>query len=163
MFRKILFVLILVVSFGTVIVSTAQQPETVNVKLYFADAGMMRLVPSNAVICRTDTEHEARAVINALIAGRDNNPKIKRLIPDEKKCMSVRVRDNIAIVDIKQKMIDAHPDDKNSEILTVYQIVNSLTSIEDITSVRFTVNGTPQKNFMGHIDMRETFIPDYTV
>lgn len=163
MFRKILFVIILIIGFGTVAVSSNGQPETTEVKLYFVDAGMMRLIPMRTNICKTDTEHEAKAVLNALIAGRDDNPKIRRLIPDIKKCMSVKVNGDTAYVNITQKMIDAHPDGRELEMLTVYQIVNSLTSIEGITNVRFKINSQTQKNFMGYLDMRETFIPDYFV
>lgn len=163
MFKKILFVIILIISFGTVAVSSREQPETIEVKLYFVDAGIMRLIPISARICKTDTEHEAKSVLNALISGRDDNPKIRRLIPDIKKCMSVRVNGSTAYVNITQKMIDAHPDGRELEILTVYQIVNSLTSIDGITNVRFKINSQTQKNFMGYLDMRETFIPDYFV
>ena len=42
-------------------------------------------------------------------------------------------------------------------------IVNSLTSIDGIVKVKFTIDGKPQKNFKGFIDMREAFIPDYYV
>lgn len=163
MFRKILFVIILIIGFGTVAVSSTGQPETMEVKLYFVDAGKMKLIPVSANICRTDEENEAKAVINALIAGRDSNPKIRRLIPDIKRCMSVKVTGNTAYVNITQKMIDAHPEGRDLEMLAVYQIVNSLTSIEGITRVRFKINGQTQKNFMGYLDMRETFIPDYFV
>lgn len=163
MLKKILFVIILIISFGTVAVSSREHPETIEVKLYFVDAGIMRLIPISAKICKTDTEHEAKSVINALIAGRDDNPKIRRLIPDIKKCMSVRVNGNTAYVNITQKMIDAHPDGRELEMLTIYQIVNSLTSIDGITNVRFKINSQTQKNFMGYLDMRETFIPDYFV
>ena len=48
-------------------------------------------------------------------------------------------------------------------MLIVYQIVNSLTSIDGIDNVRFTVDGKVKKEYAGFIDMRETFIPDYFV
>lgn len=163
MLKKMLFVIILIIGFGTVALSSGGQPETMEIKLYFVDAGMMRLIPISTSIRKTDTEHEAKAVINALIAGRDSNPKIRRLIPDIKNCMSVRVNGSTAYVNITQKMIDAHPEGRDLEILTVYQIVNSLTSIDGITNVRFKINSQTQKNFMGYLDMRETFIPDYLV
>ena len=47
--------------------------------------------------------------------------------------------------------------------MMVYSIVNSLTNIDGIVNVRFTVDGERQKDFLGFVDMRETFIPDYCV
>lgn len=160
MFRNILFAVILAVGFMTVGVSTREEAETVQVKLYFADADFMRLVPENISIRKTDVQNEARTVINELIKGRDQNPKIRRLIPGIKNCMTVKTQDGVAYVNITRKMAQAHPDGREAERLTVYQVVNSLTSIDGIDYVRFTVNGTVQKNFMGFLDMREPFTAD---
>jgi hypothetical protein len=58
-------------------------------------------------------------------------------------------------------MVEAHPEGRELELLTIYSIVNSLTGIEGISTVRFTINHEITKDFMGYVDMRETFIPDY--
>lgn len=163
MFRNILFVIILAVGFTTVGAATREASESVQVKLYFTDADFMRLIPENTSVKKTDVQNEARAVIRELIKGRDQNPKIRRLIPDIKRCMTVSTRGDVAYVDITQKMIDVHPEGREAERLTVYQIVNSLTSIDGIECVRFTVNGSTQKNFMGYLDMREPFVADDAV
>ena len=161
--RVILFVLVLVMSFSTVVVGCNDTMENVNVKIYFIDAGMMKLVSNNTSVIKSSPEHQAKCVLNELIKGKDENTKIRRLIPDMKRCMSVRVNGKTAYVNIKEKMISSHPDGRELERLTVYQIVNSLTSIEGIDNVKFTVNGRVQKNFMGFLDMRETFVPDYAI
>ena len=51
----------------------------------------------------------------------------------------------------------------HGRMLMVYSIVNSLTEIDGIVNVRFTIDGRVQKDFVGYLDMRETFIPDYFV
>ena len=153
----------MVLGFTTVGAATRENAETIQVKLYFADADFMRLVPENTSIKKTDVQNEARTVIKELIKGRDQNPKIRRLIPDIKRCMTVRTENGVAYVNITQKMIDVHPEGREAERLTVYQIVNSLMSIDGIDCVRFTVNGSEQKNFMGYLDMREPFTLDELV
>ena len=65
--------------------------------------------------------------------------------------------DRIAYVDIKQELADKHPEGRDLELLTVYSIVNSLTGLDGIVNVRFTIDGKRQKDFKGYIDMRETF------
>ena len=50
---------------------------------------------------------------------------------------------------------------RDLEYLFVYQIVNSLTSIEGIDAVNFKIDGKIQKKFKGFVDMREVFVPDY--
>jgi hypothetical protein len=77
--------------------------------------------------------------------------------------MTVKVKDKIAYVDIKKDVVNEHPDGRDLEMLTVYSIVNSLTGIDGIVNVRFTIDGKIEKKFKGYLDMRETFIPDYLV
>ncbi|MCC8160781.1 MAG: GerMN domain-containing protein [Oscillospiraceae bacterium] len=161
--RVIIFALILAMGFGIAVMSRGKETPTTEVKLYFVDAEMLRLIPVNAYIPQTNTEKMAQCVLDELIEGRDDNPKIRRLIPKQRRCMTVEVRDSIAYVDIKSEMVDAQPDGRNLELLTVYSVVNSLTGLAGIENVRFTVEGKVQKDFKGYIDMRETFIPDYYV
>ncbi len=162
-FKYIAFALILMVGFGAVIATHGMKTQMIETPLYFVDSEMMRLIGVKTSIPKMNTERTAQMVLDLLIAGRDENPKIRRIIPKIDDGMSVKVVDEIAYVDIKEEIVSAHPDGRDLEMLTVYSIVNSLTTIEGITNVRFTINGVVQKDFKGHIDMRETFIPDYLV
>lgn len=138
--------------------STDAQIHTVD--LYFIDSEMLRLIPSEFYLNSRSTEQAAKTVIRELIKGRDDNKKIKRLIPNDPKCLSVYVKDMIAYVDMSEELVNSLEKSRIAENLIVYQIVNSLTSIKGIDNVRFTIGGRTQKDFMGFIDMRETFIHD---
>ena len=160
-FKIIIFSFILIVSFGIIFANANNSPSMVGVKIYFIDSEMCRLLPVRIYIADSTPQKKAERVIDELINGRDDNPKIRRTIPKLKNCMRVKVKDSTAYVNLTEEMQKAHPDGRDSELLTVYSIVNSLTEIEGISTVRFTVCGKTQKDFMGHVDMRETFIPDY--
>lgn len=161
--KNIAFVLILAIGFGTVVMTHGMRTEMTEAKVYFVDAEMMRLIPVKTTIPKANAERMAQKVLDELILGHDDNPKIRRLIPKIENCMSVKVVDEIAYVDFKKEMTDSHPDGRDLELLTVYSIVNSLTGIDGVESVRFTIDGKVQKDFKGHLDMRETFIPDYFI
>ena len=75
--------------------------------------------------------------------------------------MSVRVKNNTAYVNLKDEFIENMPDNKNHELLMLYSIVNSLTSIDGIDTVKFLFEGEEKKETIAGIDMREVFIPDY--
>lgn len=132
-------------------------------EIYFVDSDMFRLVSVDFECDADSKQKQAEAVISELILGRDRNKKIKRMIPNIIDCLSVKVKDDTAYVDIKEESIDDFADGRVCEALTVYQIVNSLTSIDGVIKVKFTIGGKVQKEFKGFIDMRETFIPDYYV
>lgn len=161
--RGIAFVLILVMGFGVMVLSRDKKAEMTEIQMYFVDAEMMRLIPIKTMIPKADAERMAKTVLDELVEGRDDNPKIRRLIPNINGCMSVKVVKNIAYVDMTEEMVNVHPDGRDIELLTVYSIVNSLTCIDGIAGVRFTIEGKAQKDFKGYLDMRETFIPDYFV
>ncbi|MCX7714441.1 MAG: GerMN domain-containing protein [Clostridia bacterium] len=132
-------------------------------EIYFVDADMLRLLPFSVRLTDHSAQKNAQRVVGELIKGKDDNPKIMRLIPNVKNVMTVKVKNDTAYVNLTKKFVDEHPDGKDKEILTVYSIVNSLTSVNGITKVKFTIDGKEQERFKGYIDMRETFTPDYTV
>lgn len=144
---------------------TSQNAMSKNSKvdIYFVDSEMMRLVPVELPVKKMSAQKTANFVIDELIKGRDDNKKIRRLIPNIKGCVKVKLKHDTAYVDLSEQLVQSQPDGRDLEILTVYQIVNSLTSVEGIETVKFTIAGEEQENFKGFIDMRETFIPDYMV
>lgn len=158
-----MFMLILAVGFGIAIASQGIKVQTEEVKLYFVDAEMLRLIPVRTSVPKMSVNKQAKYVLDELIKGRDDNPKIRRLIPDEKRCMTVRVKDRIAYVNIKSDIIEDVPDGRDLEVLMIYSVVNSLTGLDGVVNVRFTIDGRKERDLKGYIDMRETFIPDYFV
>lgn len=137
--------------------------EQMTVKVYYADAQLVGLVPvSYDVECR-DTEAAARFIADKLVEGMDTNPSVMRLIPKENGCMRVKLDGDKAYVDFSRSSWEALPKDRDRERLMVYQIVNSLSSLEGINKVQFSVEGELKTNPAGHIDLRDSILPDYGV
>ena len=141
----------------------AETKRLSNPEIYYIYSDMLRIVSVEFPCKENSTEGQATEVIAQLIEGQDKNKKIRRMIPDIKNCLRVRVENDVAYVDISGKCIEHFQDGRVAEELIVFQIVNSLTSIDGIVKVRFTIDGKSKKDFKGFIDMRETFIPDYYV
>lgn len=137
--------------------------NSMTVQLYFVDSSMQRLIASDFTVKTEDKEKAAKKVIRELLAGRDNNPKILRLMPNIKDGLTVRVKGQTAYVNMTGAFVASHSGSRQHEVLTIYSIVNSLASVKGIVNVKFTIDHKEQKNFKGFCDMRETFIPDYYV
>ena len=137
--------------------------DTMKVELYYVDSSMLRLIPSDYTANTSNKNKAAKTVISELIRGRDNNTKILRLIPDLKDGLSVKVKGTTAYVNMSREFVDLHSNSRLHEQLTIYSIVNSLTSIDGIVTVKFTIDNKQTKDFKGFVDMRETFIPDYYI
>ena len=155
--KKIVFFVLILTCAATIVFAHNEDKPVEILKLYVVDAEMMHLIPTEITVRETDAQGEASEVIAALIRGFDENPKIRRLIPKIRGCMSVRVEGNTAHVNIRRAMVENHPDGRVLEQLTVYSIVNSLTSIRGIDNVQFTVDGKIRRDFMGYMDMRGAF------
>ena len=155
--KKIVFFVLILTCAAIIAFARNEDKPTEVIKIYVVDAEMMHLIPTEISVRESDTQGEARGVIAALIRGFDENPKIRRLIPKIRGCMSVKVEGNTAHVNITKSMVENHPEGRVLEQLTVYSIVNSLTSIRGIDNVQFTVDGKIRRDFMGYMDMRGAF------
>lgn len=133
------------------------------VKLYFVDRQMMRLVSVDYYVNDGTVQQEAEYVLRELLRGRKGSDAVRRMLPDFSDAASVSVSGEIATVNISMKYFDYYEKGRLQEELVVYQIVNSLTSVEGISRVKFVFDGEERKKFLGETDMREAFVPDYCV
>lgn len=157
----ILGILIAAVSISGNMNYEKEYSKNIIAKIYYVDSSMLRLVPMDFDAGYSTVSDAAKKVVKELIEGEDFNKRILRLIPDINNCMSVRVKNNTAYVNLKDEFIENMPDNKNHELLMLYSIVNSLTSIDGIDTVKFLFEGEEKKETIAGIDMREVFIPDY--
>lgn len=136
--------------------------DLVKVNVYFADKQMMRLVPVDYYISEGSEKFKCEKILAELTRERDYDSNIRRILPHEDS-VSVEVKDSVAIVDIRSEYFSEFEKVRAMENLIVYQIVNSLTTVEGVSRVEFLIDGEKKKNFFGFMDMREAFIPDYYV
>ena len=157
--RRFVFLFIIVSGIAGFAVSCAQRDDVpkVNAELYFADARLNRLLKYDDELIDASTENMAECALKKLIAGRDDNDNIRRIIPEMDKCLTVKVKGTTAYVDINSKIKSEMSCHEETERLFIYLIVNTFTSIRGIRFVKFTIDGSIRKDFMGFYDMRDTF------
>lgn len=157
------FTVALIIAVIAIISGNGGDTEYVAAQIYVVDASLIRLISLDCDLVENDTSVMASEMITRLIDGFDSNRKIRRIMPEKRRAMSVKVEGRTAIVNLRTKYFERLPQNKEFEQLFVYQTVNSLTSIDGIDYVRFTVDGKVRKEFAGFLDMREIFSPDYLV
>lgn len=132
------------------------------VRLYFANADNTKLKLEIRYINLKDgkknTSSLASMIINELIKGPSNETAYKRTIPAKAKLRSpVSISGKVATVDMSKEFKTKHPGGKDAEKMTIYSIVNSLTELEEIEKVKFTIEGKSQKEFMGNFKFDALF------
>ena len=56
-----------------------------------------------------------------------------------------------------KEFVDNHPGGKEAEEMTIFSIVNTLTELKDIETVKFLINGKEQKEFKGNFRFDNEF------
>lgn len=161
--KKTFSILLICLLTGFFILSHGQASKnTKDCRIYFVDRQLHRLIPLPFPQSKTP-EKTANEMISAIIDGKDSNPEILRIIPDIEDVITVHISGNTAQVNLSGDLTTHINKNSETERLFMYQIVNSLTSINGIDYVRFTIDNEIKKDFLGFLDMRETFTEDYYI
>ncbi len=129
--------------------------EKTPIRLYFANGENTKLKLEIRYIDTADTKrstsHLASVIVRELIKGPSDETAFKRTVPAEAKLRTpVSISGKVATVDMSKEFKTKHSGGKDAEKMTIYSVVNSLTELEDIQKVKFTIAGKVQKEFMGN-------------
>jgi spore germination protein GerM len=125
------------------------------VHLYFSDRQNIFLMSEQRVLLHADSQTSlARAIVEALIKGPQEG--LVRTIPSATVLRAIYIgTDNVCYVDLSEMVRKNHPGGSNSELLTVYSIVNSLIlNISAIDRVKILIDGQEVLTMAGHIDLQ---------
>lgn len=127
-----------------------------NVNLYFSDEMGLYLVAENRKIEVKQSENIESQIIEQLIAGPETE-NLFSTVPSETKIRNIKTEEGICYVDLSNDFVIKHSGGSTAEILTIYSIVNSLTDLENVTSVQFLIEGEKVTTFKGHLDISKPF------
>ena len=156
MLKKILGIIVLLLC---ILLTGCEEPtdKEPNTTVYYIDSELFMLIGVPTYCEGENRQMIAENILLKLKEGQDYNRKIKRQIPDIENGMTVKISENTAFVNLSPEFVEKHTEGRVPEKLTVYQIVNSLTSVDGIEYVRFTIDNKESKCFKGFIDMRGIF------
>lgn len=129
------------------------------ISLYFKNIEINSLIAEAKCIDVKDLSKEPYTyLINLLIAG-PGNEKLESAIPEGTKVNSCTLQGNTLYVDLSKEFIENAPLGIEEESMIVYSIVNTLTELNEVTNVKFLINGEENKSFKdGKISFKETFV-----
>lgn len=140
----------------------SQLTDKTPVRLYFANEDNTKLKMEiryiDTVDAKKSTSNLASVIIGELIKGPSDETAFKRTIPSEAKLRTpVSISGKTATVDMSKEFKTKHAGGKDAEKMTIYSIVNSLTELEGIEKVKFTIVGKAQKEYMGNFKFDSLF------
>ena len=127
-------------------ISEEQQRQTL-VTLYFQDAQTKDVMPEARLIdSKQLIENPYRTLINLLLEGPKND-KLQAIIPEGTKIKSITKEGNTAVVNFNSEFTNGIRLGKEQEEKIVYTIVNTLTELTEIDSVKILVEGQEGAGF----------------
>jgi Sporulation and spore germination len=148
--------------------TTAVRPEQAapvlqrrQVHLYFADRSGRYLSAEQRVVEQpADVASAARQLVAALIHGPLQGGT--RTLPQDSSLRNIFVTpDGDAFVDFKSDALDHHPGGVETELLTIYSIVDTLVlNLEPVRRVKFLIGGQEAATLAGHVDLSRPFRAD---
>lgn len=143
---------------GSANLDLSQLPDKIQAHLYFADRTNSFLKSELRVVDRPDDPAEfARAIVEALIKGPQRG--LIRTIPAGTALSAIYIApDNVCYVDLSEAVKTNHPGGSNSEMLTVYSIVNTLIlNVTEIKRVKILIGAHESPTLAGHINLQLPF------
>jgi hypothetical protein len=135
-----------------------QQTSKIAAHLYFADRQNTFLKAELRVLHQPENPAQfARAIVEALIKG----PQKERIrtIPVGTRLNAIYIDpDQVCYIDLSQAAKKKHPGGINSELLTIYSVVNSLIlNVSEIKRVKILIEGNEAPTLAGHINLQFPF------
>ncbi len=126
-------------------ISDEQLRQTI-VTLYFLnkESGEIsteaRLIDASKLISNPYKE-----IVELLIQG-PKNEKLEKLIPDGVKINNATIKNNCVTLDMSNEFLNYDKDDKLKDKI-INSIVNTLTELTEVNSIKFTIEGKENDNF----------------
>ncbi|OGQ51973.1 MAG: hypothetical protein A3J24_12600 [Deltaproteobacteria bacterium RIFCSPLOWO2_02_FULL_53_8] len=127
---------------------------------YFVSEDGEGLKAEKRLIKKAATTDEIKEALNIVIEGPIERG-LGSAIPSGVKLNGVKIKGDIATVDLSAEMIDNHPGGSTYEILTIYSLVNTVTlNFPQVKEVMLLVDGKKTATIAGHIDTSVPFAAD---
>jgi spore germination protein GerM len=127
---------------------SASSPHSVKLTLYFPNSDASGLVPTDRTVVVTDQD-----VIKAMFLELATPPpRAEKPLPKGTVLKSASVKDNVATIDLSAEFQKNFGGGSAGEQMTIYSIVNTLTTLPNVHSVQFLLDGKKLDGILGNLD-----------
>ena len=121
-----------------------EQMRQTKVVLYFANIETGELETEIKVVdANTLIKNPEKQIMELLIKGPQSS-SLKKLIPDGTVLNDIKIEGSCAIINVSKEFLNYQNDEEKYNIIN--SIVNSLTNLKEIDSIKFLINGEENEN-----------------
>lgn len=120
----------------------ASNAEEVTLRLYYSDRAHRYLLSTTAQVAAGFGDHLPDYIVSRLIAGPSDDA-MRSVMPEGTQLLGCTIADGVCTLDFNQAFYDNRPTAESVERVLIYSIVNSVTGLSGIHTVRFEIEGEP--------------------
>lgn len=129
------------------------------VSIYFKNIETNTLVPESVCIDVKELADNPYIKLLNLIATGPSNDKLESPLPEGTTINNAYLKGNTVYVDFSNEFISNAPNGVQEEGLIIYSIVNTLTELNEVNSVKILINGEENKSFSDNgMNFKEEFV-----
>lgn len=122
-----------------ILLTASPNAKEETIVLYFPDSQAMYLNTEKRTVPIVDNSIE-KTIVLELIKGPDDED-LTSTIPPDTKVISAETKDGICFVNLSPTFVEKHSAGSTAEAFSIFSIVNSLTELDDVSSVQFLIEG----------------------
>ena len=138
---------------------TDEQERQTIISLYFTNTENYALMPEARVVdAKTLLDNPYKALLEMLIEGPKSD-KLKSHIPEGTKVNGAELVGDMVKLDLSQEFLDNQSGDIEIASKSIYEIVDTLTELNEVNSVKILINGEENKKFNSFdLSLAEPFV-----
>jgi len=139
-------------------ISEEQERMTI-VSLYYLDEQAETLKKEDRLIDVKSLVNNPYETLFNLLKEKPNSKELKSAIPEGTEFKSAEIKNGILYLNLSKEFIENHKGGKNEELQTIYSIVNTLTELVEVNSVKILIDGQENLSFKDEgINFTEAFL-----
>ena len=126
---------------------TEEQERQTMISLYYTNIETKTLMPEARVIDAKKLVENPYKVLVELLIEKPKNEKLESSIPEGTKVNNASLKNNTVELDLSKEFIENQNGDVEKASLSIYSIVNTLTELNEVNSVKILIDGEENKKF----------------
>ena len=127
-------------------ISEEQMRQTI-VSLYFYNENTKSLVPEGRLIDVKELVEKPYDKLMELLMQGPNNTELSKTIPEGTKVNKIELKGDTLYIDFSKEFVDNHEGGEEKEKATIYSIVNTMTNLTEVNSIKILIDGEENKAF----------------
>lgn len=117
------------------------------VTLYFENEDENKVASETRIIDSKELLREPYETLIGMLLKGPKSSSLKSIIPEDTKILDASLKGSCVTINLSKEFVENSPEDVNRKCDMIYTIVNTLTELKEVESVKFLIDGEESDGF----------------